>query len=360
MASLSTSVIIPTYRRADALRRTLAGLLVIAPPADGMEVVVVDNADDRDTRAVVAEAGAQGLPVMCLVASRGGAAAARNSGARQARGSCLVFMDDDMVPTNDAMLKLHLETHERFGRALVVGRWTYPPEILSSFGASPFGRWRMDLERSWAGAREHRPLGVGCIEVHTVSASNLSIDRGLFWQLGGFNERYPYAGAEDQDLSNRAVDAACRLVLNKEIHTHHYESWISFAQYCRRQERGAHSVVHLSREFPDRFRDSAFVRENQPVTPGDTCGLVLKKRLKAVLSTPLPLAIIGKLVTVAERKGLPERELRRVYWSVAGLFLFRGFRCALVHSHPSTERSAFHHAFEKSRAWARHSWDRRG
>ena len=55
---------------------------------------------------------------MCLVASRGGAAAARNSGARQARGRWLVFMDDDMVPTNEAMLKLHLETHERFGRAL--------------------------------------------------------------------------------------------------------------------------------------------------------------------------------------------------------------------------------------------------
>ena len=58
MASLSTSVIIPTYRRADTLRRTLRPAHR-RPTADGMEVVVVENADDKDTRAVVAEAGAQ-------------------------------------------------------------------------------------------------------------------------------------------------------------------------------------------------------------------------------------------------------------------------------------------------------------
>src|SRR4051812_45892156 len=92
-----TSVIVPTYRRPDDLRRCLAGLVrQRLPPA---ETVVVRRAGDRATEALVSELLEEA--VVDVVVSEPGVLAAMTAGAAAARGDIVAFIDDDAVPRPD-------------------------------------------------------------------------------------------------------------------------------------------------------------------------------------------------------------------------------------------------------------------
>jgi glycosyltransferase involved in cell wall biosynthesis len=95
MEPMKFSVIIPTYNRADELRRTIrsmAGLSVAAP----WELIVVDNKSTDDTRAVVEqETAAFPASLRYVHEPEQGRYAAMNTGIRSARGSIIVSTDDD-------------------------------------------------------------------------------------------------------------------------------------------------------------------------------------------------------------------------------------------------------------------------
>lgn len=84
------SVVVPTRDRPEALARCLAALARQSSPATQLEIVVVD--DGRDAVA----------PGAHVVRAGGcGPAAARNLGARAARGAVVCFLDDDCEPAPD-------------------------------------------------------------------------------------------------------------------------------------------------------------------------------------------------------------------------------------------------------------------
>lgn len=97
MNVVNATIVIPTHRRPAALARLLGALQAHEAPGLAWEVVVVDNAPPS-ARPVV-EATADGsLPVRYLAEPRPGAVHARNRGIAAARGSLIVFLDDDVVP----------------------------------------------------------------------------------------------------------------------------------------------------------------------------------------------------------------------------------------------------------------------
>lgn len=318
------SVVIPTYRRPRALRSTLTALLDTDLPTGEYEVIVVDDARDADTEAVVRSLQRPGLKLAYLTHPAQGAAAARNAGARQAAGEFMLFLDDDMR-VRPAHLRLHLETHRNFTNAVVGGAWSYSPESRAVLEASPFGRYRVALERSFATGRgEHTQIGVS--EVSTLPACDLSISRNGFWQLEGFDESFPYAGAEDQDFSTRAQRAGWRLMRNTDIPLLHDEVKSTLRAFAQREERGARTVLALVQKFPE--YEGEFVR-NRPITRHDSPSLMVSKAAKGVLSwSPLLNLIVGT-TEVLERVGLPDRFLRPQYRVILGLHIFKGYRAAI-------------------------------
>jgi hypothetical protein len=82
----------------------------------------------------------------------------------------------------------------------------------------------------------------------------------------------------------------------------------------------------IARKFPEQFARSAYVVENRPIAKGDSPGLIAKKLLKSLLSTPWALAGLHRLVALLEAVRLPQPALRRLYRALLGLHLFRGFR----------------------------------
>lgn len=89
---MEISVVVPTFNRADVLRRSLES--VLAQTLVPAEIVVVDDASTDGTDGVISEIGSELVRYVRLPA-RSGSQAARNHGIREARGNWIAFQDSD-------------------------------------------------------------------------------------------------------------------------------------------------------------------------------------------------------------------------------------------------------------------------
>ena len=327
MSDPTFSIIVPTFRRPDALRKTLTALLALDYPRDRYEVIVVDDGADDTTAKLVYAFGDRGVPVRLAAQLRRGAASARNRGARLARNDWLLFCDDDII-TPPSHLAGHRDAHARHPHALVAGTFELAPSAVAVLRATPFGRYRIKLENQFLGEIHGESLDGDSdrVRVPGVSAANLSMRRDLFWTIGGFDEDFPLAGAEDQDLSLRARAADALLVLDRKIPCFHNDHYLSRRAYCGREERSARTTPFLVRKYPAQFDDVPYARENRPITADDPPRLVLKKLVKAALASRPLLELLHATARVGEAARAPEALLRRLYAGLLGLHLFRGFR----------------------------------
>lgn len=100
--SLSFSIIVCTYNRADSLSLTLSCLAKqqLKPPVS-WEVVVVDNNSKDHTRDIVNHAMPNFPELRYEFEDKQGLSHARNLGIEYARGEILLFTDDDVCPEPD-------------------------------------------------------------------------------------------------------------------------------------------------------------------------------------------------------------------------------------------------------------------
>jgi GT2 family glycosyltransferase len=319
------SFVVPTFRRPETLRETLGALASVEYPKDGYEVIVVDDGSDAETEKAVREFRDGAVAVTYAGQANRGSATARNHGARLATGDLLIFCDDDIV-VEPRHVEQHLATHEVHGDCLVNGRWEFSAATLAALQETPFGRFRISLDDRFKSVGGDRPLGDGCVEPATVTACNLSVHRELFWDLGGFDEAFPWAGAEDQDVSFRARQAGHRLIRNDAIRVFHNDPTVTFRQFCLREERAAETVAVLAHKHPGAYARLDYVVQNNPVSRGDPPRVVLKKIAKVLLSSGPSLTIAQRAIELLERTEIAERHLERLYSAMIGLHMFRGLR----------------------------------
>ena len=256
-----------------------------------------------------------------------GAATARNHGARVAAGKHVFFCDDDIVVQRNHLRSIS-GTLAKFSNALVNGDLRFSPRVEEALRRTPFGRYRLELDRRYQAEANGRPLGSGCFEANLLTACNLGVARDLFWELGGFDEAFPYAGAEDQALSLTASRQGCRLLRDHRIRVLHNDQTVSFRQFCRREEKSAQTFVVLVRLFPEQ-RDRPLFARNAPITSDDGVSVAFTKLGKAALSREPILGVLHRTTERFERSAVPEQVLRRIYRTVVGVHIFRGVRIAM-------------------------------
>ena len=179
------SVIIPTVGRLELLERCLQSLLKQSLPADRFEVVVVDDGSGLDLSALEVFS----VPNFTLVGqARSGPAAARNRGAALARGTHLAFLDDDCIADPHWLSEL-LRSLKASPESLWAGKVDHPADCNAFVLAS-------HIIISYLEEHGSKPFAPSC---------NLALSRVLFLELGGFNESYPLAAAEDRDFCDRWV-----------------------------------------------------------------------------------------------------------------------------------------------------------
>jgi GT2 family glycosyltransferase len=310
------SVVVPTRDRASRLRQTLQALAAASGPR--WEAVVVDDGGApgglADVEGWIAQSGA---PVRILRQESRGPAAARNRGARDARGRVLVFLDDDMVVAPDFLAR-HLRAVDAHPGCWVVGRITHPEELR----ATPFGRYR---HARWEEFHE-RHASRGLQETDGISAANLALPAADFQRLGGFDEGFALAGCEDRELGVRARAAGLRVLYDPENVALHQDWAVTLERYCERQRTYAISDVQLYRLQGAAAERAAMVRANAPAAPGDGVARRARTLVKAVLATAGGRALLSGLARATERVAPDTALSRRVYDAAVAVAIFRGVR----------------------------------
>jgi glycosyltransferase involved in cell wall biosynthesis len=179
------SVVVPLRDGARSIGACLDALSLQLGPGD--ELFVVDDRSRDDGPDLAAAAGAT---VLRLPPGERGAGAARNLGARVARGRTLVFLDADVVIEAGSLARLLAPLEGRRAQATIGVYAPCPTEL---------GLCSRVKDRSVR--VRHRGSGERIGWFWTAFAA---LDRGLFEELGGFDtRRFQGATIEDMELGYR-------------------------------------------------------------------------------------------------------------------------------------------------------------
>ena len=198
------SVVIPTWHRTDLLT-TLLLALCRQTFTDFEVVVVCDGADEEYT--ALGNSFVAPIRIQWLAhASNHGLAAARNTGAASATGVFLLFLDDDVVP--DANLLLRHDTQQAAGahaKLAVFGRTLERRQVpfRSHTDRRMQESWETHLAQAFPvqGAPDMQCVGEEA-ERSVFFGLNCSIARESFLKEGGFDE---------QLRSDEETEFGCRL-----------------------------------------------------------------------------------------------------------------------------------------------------
>jgi GT2 family glycosyltransferase len=220
------TVVIPTFRRPELLRRCLESLA--GQDARGsFDIVVVDDASGDDTVRVLEE-HATAMPELrftSLPANRG-QAAARNKAVELAAAARVLFVDDDIV-ASPSLVSTHVRLLGNDASLGVVGLVEWHPDLPST----PFRRW---LDSTQLQFGYHSWMQPGPIEPpeNAFYTCNLSMSTQLFRDAGGFDERL--RSLEDIELGHRLGRLGFRLDYRPEALAWHARD-IDLDAFCRRQ-----------------------------------------------------------------------------------------------------------------------------
>jgi GT2 family glycosyltransferase len=229
------TVVIPTYGRPDLLARCLGALARIDPPDGGFEVIVVDDGSPDRLDPVVSDyAGSMALR-LCRKRN-GGPASARNLGARVARGDWLAFLDDDCVPKPGWLRGFEAARTNEPGGAAGGGITTTDCDTIYSVASNLLLTYLYDYY--------NRPGAPG----HFYATANLACSRQTFLEVGGFDETFRIAAAEDRDFCDRWVEHGHAICYSPEALVDHAPQ-LSLRRFLRQHfnyGRGAH-YLHVAR-----------------------------------------------------------------------------------------------------------------
>jgi glycosyltransferase involved in cell wall biosynthesis len=195
---LLISVVTPTHNRAQLLQRAMAS--VLAQRWQAFEWIVVDDASEDETPAVLRSCADPRVSFRRLVPNRG-VAAARNAGIEAARGAFVAFLDDD-----DEYLPGYLDT--------VVGRIrssTRAPDVIWSgvtrVYENPDGSCR-EQSQVWRCGSDDDGIAGSLAHLTQLNMScGLCVRRESLLRVGLFDPVFRVS--EDVDLLLRLAAAGC-------------------------------------------------------------------------------------------------------------------------------------------------------
>lgn len=235
-AAVRTSIIVPSYRRADALERLVASIAPQLADRPDRELIVVDDASNDPAYPALA-ARYPGQMRLITQPKNAGPSAARNAGARIARGEYLIFTDDDCVAPpywldwfdNIVTQNPDVDLIGGYARPLPhVRRWT--PTRWAPFQFLQLGIWYSD------------EIVVLCSSCH------LAVRKRWYDRIGGFREQMRWA--EDRNLTYRLRRAGAIIYTDVGWHLYH-ESEATLRQHIRRRiGYGRGAFDQIVREWP--------------------------------------------------------------------------------------------------------------
>jgi cellulose synthase/poly-beta-1,6-N-acetylglucosamine synthase-like glycosyltransferase len=215
------SIVIPTRNRLALLDRCLTAIEALDYPRDEFEVLVVDDGSDPPADAVFAR-HANTLTLRTFTTAGRGPARARNLALRHALGDYVVFTDDDCRPDSQ-WLRAFDQAFTQTPSAGLGGRIVDSPENGVCGRASQI---LVTFLYDYFNARH---------ELNFFCSNNFAFPREPLLKIGGFDETFPLAAAEDRDLCARWRRSAELRFIPEAVIEH--RQFLNFRTFCRQQYR---------------------------------------------------------------------------------------------------------------------------
>ena len=227
------SIIVPVYNGEETIKECLEALLDQSVARNEYEIIVVNDGSCDGTEELV-----RGYDVTLLPQPNLGPAAARNRGAREARGEILLFTDADCAPTYtwiEEMIR-PLQNSEIVG---VKGVYrTRQRGLLPRFV-------QLEYESKYDKMAKDRYIDF-------IDAYSAGYRRAIFEENGGFDPVFPVPSAEDVEFSFRLARKGYTMVFAPQAVVHHHHD-VSIWEYLRRKFRYGYWRVLVYTRYPEKI-----------------------------------------------------------------------------------------------------------
>jgi len=262
VATPQASVVIPTYNRAEKLRRTLETLTEQDIDPARFEVIIADDGSSDNTGDVAKSFAGRLTVKYCFQEDQGfRAGAARNGGARLAAAPLLIFLDSGTL-AGPGLVSGHLAAHAASPQRRAVIGYCYghdgfredlwmpefeirrPSDIVAlNLGKTEFADIR-EIDYARYGDNPMKwPLP--WLFFYTM---NCSVPAADFWAAGGFDEMFRTWGVEDIELGYRLYRHGSAIV-------HSRDAWTIEVPAVRPVKRQVYSLMRNGLLFLDKSRE---------------------------------------------------------------------------------------------------------
>jgi GT2 family glycosyltransferase len=195
----AASVVVATRDRPRTLAACLRSLAALRPPPGGFEAIVVDDGGSLSPERALAGVSDRLDVRLVRRSGRGGPAAARNAGAREARGRVVAFTDDD-CRVGTGWLSALVAAIDGAGGNVAAGGPT-----VAGRPANRWNRASATIEAAVYGHENREPA-----RARFFTPKSLALPAEAFARLGGFDPAFRWS--EDRDFCDRWLEAGGRMV----------------------------------------------------------------------------------------------------------------------------------------------------
>lgn len=223
MLGILTSIIVPHYNGLERIR----GLLGTTLPqmTEWRELIIVDDGSTDQSPAGIENAIRSCVQARLVRRVNGGRSVARNTGARQACGAFLVFLDNDIILPPDFFDRIET-IHAKLPHAWITG------SVVQDVIDSPHADFLTFRKRLDYVSSHLRSDSEGLAVSGTFSSQQLGVSREAFLAIGGFDERL--RDCEDFELSVRVADSGQKIIHDLRNVVRHAD-YVDFNVFIRRQ-----------------------------------------------------------------------------------------------------------------------------
>lgn len=231
------SVIVPVFNGEKNIGKCLESLLKQVKKPD--EIIVVDDGSKDQTMAIAKNFSG----VVFLEQEHRGPAAARNTGARKARGDLLLFIDSDCMASENWVA----EMVKPFGNkeiSGVQGRYrTGQKSVIARFA-------QLEIEDRYDRMRKKSYIDF-------IGSYAAGYRKDVFLKCGGFDEAFSMASGEDPELSFKLAKAGHKMVFNANAVVYHNHA-ASLEAYLKQKFWRAYWRVLLYKKHPSKIKGESY------------------------------------------------------------------------------------------------------
>ena len=239
MINTPISIIIPSHNRATSLKRLLDKLGTQSYPTLLMQVIVVADGCKDHTISMLKDYTSD-FKLDYIEMPGSGAAIARNKGAGLAVHPILLFLDDDIDPSED-LVKAHVEEHAIENR-VVIG---YLPLAISKkpdfYHLTLLAWWEEKFQQM--SSRGYR------FNYEDLISGNFSIGHNLFKKVNGFDTSFRCR--EDYELGMRLIKSNAEFIFSKKAWGYHRDEVTNLDRSLVRKRDEGKADIQFWKSHPD-------------------------------------------------------------------------------------------------------------